>query len=120
MSYADRAIVGKAEDDGSKQVLSWLKRKNIVPIHFHVCGVNTSACVFSTVMGLSQKNVCPITVHAKGCNGESFHFWGLFQMTKLHQTTVVPTPADPGGLGPGEESELSDDERCEESVSTEV
>ena len=52
-----RILVAKNEDDGSHVVLEAMQRWGIAPPYeFLVCGVNTDACVYSTVYGLVRKN----------------------------------------------------------------
>jgi hypothetical protein len=59
-------VIIKCEDDGSSNLinpLSKYKCKNLL-----ICGVNTSACVYSTIQGLLNKTKYNIMVAEDSCN----------------------------------------------------
>lgn len=53
IGYHNHSVVVKTDSDGSDEIYSFFKENNIWPTKFEVCGVQTSICVFKTVLGLS-------------------------------------------------------------------
>ena len=66
--YQNTHFVTKYEDDGSDKIKNYLFQNNIDIKHFMVCGVNTCACVASTVKGLIENYNKICTVIEKACN----------------------------------------------------
>lgn len=56
-SYDRYWVSTKFEDDGSRTILDYLKRikRSEGKVSFTICGVNTDACVRSTVLGLAKR-----------------------------------------------------------------
>lgn len=50
--YPNKARIAKWEDDGSREVIRCIQRRNFPRHHLRVCGVNTDCCVYETVEGL--------------------------------------------------------------------
>ncbi len=53
--YNRAYFLSKDEQDGSPQVADLMNRKRLPKKKIKVCGVNTTACVLSTVQGLRQR-----------------------------------------------------------------
>lgn len=53
--YRKKARIIKYEDDGSRQIIRTIRRREFDLSHLRVCGVNTNACVQSTVEGLLKR-----------------------------------------------------------------
>jgi nicotinamidase-related amidase len=67
-NYRRKAIIKKWDDDGSAEIIRTLKRRQFNPFHLRVCGVNSDACVLSTVQGLLAKlNQTEIEVVKQAC-----------------------------------------------------
>ena len=79
-NYKNKALVRKNRDDGSREVIQAIKRRKFNPYHLRVCGVNSDACVWSTVEGLLGKlNRSRIEVVKQACFTEDRTFdWRQF------------------------------------------
>ena len=67
--YDNSRYMTKSFDDGSNEVLKSLGRKIKAKKKITVCGVNTQACVYRTVMGLREELPnSEITVMKSACN----------------------------------------------------
>lgn len=78
-NYKRRAIIGKSDDDGSREILQTLKRRQFNSRHLRICGVNSDACVWSTVEGLLEKlDNARIDVVKRACGSEDPFDWRRF------------------------------------------
>lgn len=69
--YEKVEFIQKTRDDGSYWIHEDCRELDLAPEAFVVCGVNTAACVVSTVRGLSKiffQNT-PVRVVRDACNG---------------------------------------------------
>lgn len=74
-NYKHKSIISKHDDDGSKEVIRALNRRNFPMQTLRVCGVNTDCCVYETVIGLIQKlKKSQVEVVKKACNTENDNF----------------------------------------------
>jgi nicotinamidase-related amidase len=91
--YYDKTfLVRKRSDNGSSEISKLLSSYRLPARHLRVCGVNTNACVESTVYGLSRKCAigAKIEVVAKACNaGYNGHQQGLDKMSTYRNVKVV-------------------------------
>jgi Isochorismatase family. len=70
--YYRSYVIGKNDDDGAREVMVLLKSFRLPKNHIKVCGVNTSACVFETVVSLRHKlKSSKIELLVNACNDES-------------------------------------------------
>jgi len=73
--YPHKARVSKHDDDGSKEIVRALCRRNFPMNTLRVCGVNTDCCVYETVTGLIKKlSKTKIEVVKKACNSVTDNF----------------------------------------------
>ncbi len=73
----------KTDDDGSKEVLEACDNEGYTTERFRVCGVNTHACVQSTVSGLAKKvRDCIVEVVKAACNDSPENDWAGFKLRK--------------------------------------
>lgn len=85
-------VLKKYEQDGSDQVVGYLKGLKLPRKRIRVVGVNTDQCVLSTVVGLSEKMPrSKIEVIPEACNSDSRkgHHSGLERMAKLRNVQVM-------------------------------
>jgi len=75
--YARTSFVTKHNDDGSAEIMAHCHVNNLPNDYFRVCGVNTAACVRSTVRGLQKK--ATVEVYGPACN-DGNHGYGQFQV----------------------------------------
>jgi nicotinamidase-related amidase len=54
VGYYNYALVVKTEKDGSENLVEFFEENDIYPTEFEVCGVQTSACVYETVVNLAE------------------------------------------------------------------
>jgi len=67
--YPHKARISKRDDDGSKEIVKALSRRNFPMQILRVCGVNADCCVYQTVTGLIEKlNKTQVEVVKKACN----------------------------------------------------
>jgi len=75
----DRAFfLSKSEQDGSPQVTKLMRQKKLPKKKIKVCGVNTSACVLSTVKGLRAKLDSDLFVLEDAVGGHWDNTWPKF------------------------------------------
>lgn len=86
--YKNKFFFRKNWDDGSDKILSI---KNKLPSKFRVCGVNTDACVFETVVNLSDELCCKIEVLSKSCNSltKNRHYEGLEMLKNIKNVVLI-------------------------------
>jgi nicotinamidase-related amidase len=85
-------VLKKYDQDGSDEVVAYLRGLKLPRKKIRVVGVNTDQCVLSTVVGLSEKlPQSSIEVVSRACNSDSRkgHHSGLEQMAKLRNVQVV-------------------------------
>lgn len=83
------AVLEKSDDDGSKEVEKEIRR-NKLPTHFKVCGINTDCCVAATVRGLTARfPMSRIEVVADACDSDWYHLKGLEEMKRLQGNVNV-------------------------------
>lgn len=71
--YESLYIIRKYDDDGSNELFSFLKNMKLNHKNLKFCGVNTSMCVRSTVLGYRDKmKSAKLSVIADACNDESW------------------------------------------------
>jgi len=77
------------KNDKSDAIMSAIVRVNAITPVIYITGVNTDACVISTVTGLSQRYKKEIVVYHDACNAYSSdqHHWALKEMIK-HENVV--------------------------------
>ncbi len=84
--YRRAVTITKENDDGSSEVLEALgditKCRKV-----RVCGVNTDACVFSTVHGLQKKGI-KVEVWGPGTDSEEDHAFGLYLFSQMNVPVV--------------------------------
>ena len=70
-------VIKKNVDDGSSHIMKEVFNLGIVNAKFRVCGVNTSACIEHTVIGLSKWGRCgyKVEVISKAINDECYDHW---------------------------------------------
>jgi nicotinamidase-related amidase len=88
----DRAYtVSKSDNDGSREILSTIKRHNLPSKNFRICGVNTDACVLGTVRGLNRLTPkgTQLIVVENACNTEFSHKSGLAYLKKMNKVSLV-------------------------------
>lgn len=76
--YPRRARISKSDDDGSYEVVRALERREFPFKNLRVCGVNTDACVWSTVDGLLKrlpKSYLEVVKDACGWEGPGRFDW---------------------------------------------
>jgi len=83
--YPHKSKIRKNGDDGSKEVIRALNRRNFPMQTLRVCGVNTDCCVYSTVYGLLELlSKTRIEIVKKACNSESTNLdWNDFKHPNL-------------------------------------
>lgn len=54
-NYSNKARIKKSEDDGSREIIKVLKRRNFRSKKLRICGVNADCCVWDTVFGLLKR-----------------------------------------------------------------
>lgn len=95
-SHYDRVFdVIKFQNDGSVPIMDCIKR-NRLSHHIKVCGVNTDACVISSVRGMNKasKKKAKIQVIADACATANWgtiydgHEYGLRQMSHLPNVRI--------------------------------
>ena len=73
--YPHKARISKRDDDGSKEIVKALCRRNFPMQTLRVCGVNSDCCVRDTVIGLIGKlNKTRVEVVKKACNSANENF----------------------------------------------
>lgn len=94
--YKKVSTITKFENDGSRQILKYLKIKKLSDKSLKICGVNTDACVEATVEGingklLDSKKRMAMKIVADACSSEleSGHKKALIRMRKLKHVTKV-------------------------------
>ncbi len=92
--YPDCVTRWKYTDSGADQALKGFAELGLNVDHEHtlmVCGVNTNACVYSTISDLEYQTDCKIKVIAPACNGgywKAYHSVGSsWSETLKHQFT---------------------------------
>lgn len=53
-------IIQKLYQDGSSEIIDWMKRSNISPKKISICGVFSDQCVFDTAVGLCSRTNIPV------------------------------------------------------------
>ena len=78
--YPHKARISKWGDDGSREVVRALDRREFPKNNLRVCGVNADCCVFETVIGLlSRLRNSKIEVVKKACNSADPNFnWNCY------------------------------------------
>jgi len=73
--YPHKARIRKRDDDGSKEIVRALCRRNFPMQTLRVCGVNTDCCVYETVTGLIKKlSKTQVEVVKNACNSVTKNF----------------------------------------------
>jgi hypothetical protein len=81
--YKNYRVVIKSDNDGSAEVKEACEKMGLAPAKFNVVGVNTDACVESTVTGLTSKYPTSlVAVIAKACNTIGGYQWSNFPSLK--------------------------------------
>ena len=89
--YKKAYTITKCSDDGSNDILKFMRKNKIPRSDFRICGVNTDCCVRDTVDGLDARigKAFAINVVAKACNSEHSHRLGLDEMVDLSDRVRV-------------------------------
>lgn len=85
----------KEVDDGSTQVIELLREKHLPILNLRVCGVNTRACVYTTIRGLSLKlpnSTIKLISDACNCFNEKTHLMGLVAIRYYPNTVLLRAP----------------------------
>jgi len=84
-NYPHKSKITKKGDDGSKEVIRALNRRNFPMQTLRVCGVNTDCCVYSTVYGLlGVLSKTRIEIVKKACNSVTIDLnWNDFKHPNL-------------------------------------
>jgi nicotinamidase-related amidase len=79
-NYPHKSRIKKNDDDGSKEVIRALNRRNFPMQILRICGVNTDCCVHSTITGLLRHlDDVKIEVVKNACNSETKNFnWSYY------------------------------------------
>lgn len=85
-SYSKVHFIFKNQDEGSSVIMRKVYDLGIVNSKFKVCGVNTDACVKTTVIGLAEYGRAgrPVEVISKACNTD----WGTNYSALAYISTV--------------------------------
>lgn len=95
ISNYDRAfVIIKGQDDGSSEVVAAIEHFNLPKTKIKVIGVNTNACVQSTVMGLTRlrtNSKLSISVVADACYSvsEDDHIIGLQNLHSVKKVKLI-------------------------------
>lgn len=89
-SKTKHVVVAKSGNNGSEPIFDVCDRFHIGSERFVVCGVNTDACVLSTVRGLIRANhQTDVFVVKDACNTDNAFTWSSFITdNRLHLTTL--------------------------------
>lgn len=87
-AYDRLYVVYKSTDNGGKEISQLIKKRHLAASRIKVCGVNTDACVHSSVLGLRKHlSASKIEVIADACASATYfkngHQNGLKKMSKL-------------------------------------
>lgn len=85
--YRRKARISKTADDGSKEVIQTIRRREFSDENLVVCGVNIDACVWDTVHGLLKKLPARVSVVKEACGTMSKFDWRL--MMRHSRLTVI-------------------------------
>lgn len=89
--YDKSYLIGKTTGGGSREVLTLIKAFRLPQKHIKVCGVNTSACVFETTVGLRQKlkgSKIELLVNACNDSSKSGHEYALQSFREYHNIVL--------------------------------
>lgn len=86
--YENSYFIRKYEDDGSKPLINLIKGFKL-PKTLKVCGVNTDACVYKTVIGLTKNSsTLKIEVISKACWSDYSHENGLRYISEYKKIKI--------------------------------
>jgi nicotinamidase-related amidase len=79
-NYEKAVQITKYDQDGSRGVISALKKLKVKVEHLRVCGIYQSMCVFDTVCGLLERTKARISVAVDACADDVGTEWWGYQM----------------------------------------
>ena len=89
--YPHRGICQASRDDKSIVITRLLKGRRARAQYFKICGVNTDACVYSTVKGLHRRSRQPLYVVGRACHtaNEYMHTVALRAMLNMRKVNAL-------------------------------
>lgn len=91
VKYDKSHLVIKESDDGSQELLCFFKHAKLRTNHIKVCGVNTDACVLSTVKSLAKRlKRSKLEILSKACNStyNDYHLNGLRNLSHINNVKI--------------------------------
>ncbi len=89
--YNKKYTVEKRVNNGGPEVVQVLEKLSILEADLYVCGVNTSACVISTIRWIQTESKHNINVIENGCNDQDrdWHKTYIERMINEHKIKLI-------------------------------